>query len=134
MPKSMSSGLKKCFAHFNAKGRNSRWSWSARTEDGSVVVLTLWLDLIKYVGGKPTYLPTRHENLQVWQHKPGNTERLENLKWARDNCNGVFSVVITKAVDVDESPRRIAECYPVEWQMRLTELDEKTGEFRAELA
>lgn len=130
----MPGGLAKCFAHFNAKGRNARWSWSALTEDKREVVLTLWKDELRYVGGKPTYTSGTGENLIVWQRKPGNAERLENLKWARDHCGGLFSVVITIAEDVHASPRSIADCYPVDWKMRITSLDEKTGAFEAVLA
>ena len=46
--------------------------------------------------------------------------------------DGIFRVVVTKAVDVNEAPRRIAACHPVEWRMRITELDDATGQFKAE--
>lgn len=63
--------------------------------------------------------------------RPGNGERLENLKWARDHCDGLFRVVITVAKDEKAHPREIAECYPRDLLMRLVDLDEATGEFRA---
>ena len=95
------------------------------------MVLTLWKDELSYVGGKPSYASGTGEKLIVWQHKRGNAERLENLKWARDHCGGLFSVVITVAADVHASPRSIADCYPVDWKMRITSLDEETGAFKA---
>lgn len=65
-------------------------------------------------------------------HLPGNRERIENLKWARDHCDGLFRVVVTVARDTKEIPRHIADCFPKpNLVMRITDLDEETGEFRA---
>lgn len=124
--------LNECFAHFGAAGANPRWNWSARSADGETVVITLWKDRITSNGREVTY----HDfgiDAQSWQSRPGNRERLENLKWARDRCDGYFKTVITIAKDEAEQPRRIAECYPQpRFRMRVTELNETTGEFRAE--
>jgi len=122
--------LSECFQKFGATGANSRWSWSARSPDGAVVVLTLWKDQIE-VQGKTAIYDTFGKNLDKWVDKPGNRERLENLKWARDHCDGLFRVVITTAKDVSANPRAISECYPHDMQMRLYDLNEDTGEFRA---
>jgi hypothetical protein len=125
-------GLGECFKQYGAHGRNPRWSWSARSEDGKTVVLTLWKDHISVSNGITVYDsfdPTGHA---AWIDTPGNRERLENLKWARDNCDGLFRVVITVAKDETAIPRSIAECYPrPNLIMRITDLNEKTGEFRA---
>jgi hypothetical protein len=130
MPKQW--GLTEAFAHFGARGRNPRWSWSARSEDGRTVVLTLWKDEIFYRGKIAFYDTFNRENLSEWGERPGNWERLENLKWARDHCNGRFRVVITIAEDPNASPRKIAECYPQsKLLMCITDLNEETGEFRA---
>jgi hypothetical protein len=68
-----------------------------------------------------------------WRSLPGNRERIEILKWARDRCDGLFRVVITVAKDVSAVPRSIIECFPKHnIVMRLLDLDENTGEFRAE--
>jgi hypothetical protein len=41
-------------------------------------------------------------------------------------------VVLTVAEDPNAETRKIQESYPKDdWLMRITELDEKTGEFRA---
>ena len=63
----------------------------------------------------------------------GNKERIKHLQHCRDNLEGLFRVVITKAVDVNGYPREILECYPMEgiW-MKLLKLDEETGECYAE--
>ena len=49
------SGLKEAFAQFGVAGRNQRWSWSARSDDGETVVLTLWQDLVKVRDGNVHY-------------------------------------------------------------------------------
>jgi hypothetical protein len=72
------------------------------------------------------------EDAAEWIKRPGNRERLENLKWAKENCGGLFRVVIAKAKDVTARPRAIMECFPQpNLIMKIMELDEATGEFRA---
>ncbi len=125
-------GLAECFRAFDAKGANPRWSWSARSEDGTTVVLTLWQDGIKVQGKSVTYDSFDLEGSGEWRSLPGNRERIENLKWARDKCGGLFRVVITVAQDVSAVPRHIADCFPKQnLIMQLVDLDENTGEFRA---
>lgn len=132
MPKTWT--LSAAFAHFGAKGRNPRWSWSARSEDGRTVVMTFWKDEFDY-STKPISYSSFGPNTAVWTNRPGNKERVENLIWARDHCDGLLRVVITVAEDVKANPRRIASCTPQDKLiMRLVELNEETGEFRAELA
>lgn len=121
------------FAYFGASGKNSRWSWSGRSPDGKTVVLTLWRDEFSYKSEPATYdcfgLKTA-----IWSNRHGNRERLENLIWARDQCDGLFRVVIAVAEDVKAEPRAIASCFPHPTMvMRITDLDENTGEFRAEV-
>lgn len=122
--------LSASFRSFGAESTNPRWSWSARSADGKTVVLTLWRDLVR-VQGKSASYDTFGRGLEQWTDRPGNRERLENLKWARDHCGGLFRVVITVAKDANAHPREIAECYPHDMLMRLVDLDEATGEFRA---
>jgi hypothetical protein len=124
-------GLAQAFAHFGAAGRNQRWSWSARSADGSTVVLTVWKDRLDYTGKPIVYDTFNRPNLNEW--KAGNRERLDNLIYARDHCEGRFRVVITIAEDVNASPRKIARCYPQDkLLMKITKMDEQTGEFSAE--
>lgn len=120
------------FAHFGAVGKNDRWSWSARSPDGSVVVLTLWRDEFNYSTDPPTYSSFGRK----WasrENRPGNNERRDNLVWARDHCGGVFRAVIAVATDVTADPRKIASCAPSPLRFRLLELDEVSGEFLAEV-
>ena len=81
-------------------------------------------------GPKATY----QSRARIRTHKrPGETERLENLKWARDNCDGRVRVVRMTARDEKANPRSIATCYPDDdLIMRVTALDEAKGTFRAE--
>lgn len=131
MPKEWT--LASAFAHFGTSGRNPRWSWSARSADGAMVVLTLWRDEFDYSTSPVSYSSFGHK-VDRWLTRPGNRERLENLIWARDKCDGKFRVVVTVAEDVTADPRKIASCAPQDRMiMRLTELNENTGEFRAEL-
>ena len=65
---------------------------------------------------------------------PGATERLKNLIWARDHCDGLLCVIIAKAKDESADPRQGADWSPrpKDELMRITELNEETGAFRAE--
>jgi hypothetical protein len=124
--------LSECFARYGARGKNPRWSWSARSADGETVVLTLWADLIKRGPGGTIIYDNFDPDGGTWIERPGNRERLENLIHCRDQCEGRFRVVITKARDVKAVPRTIEDCFPREdIVMQISELNERTGEFRA---
>jgi hypothetical protein len=123
--------LAAAFDHFGAAGANRRWSWSARSPDGQVVVMTLWRDEFDYSTKPPTYSSFDNQT-EAWTDRPGNHERIANLLWAREHCGGKLRVVITVAEDVNAQPRTIASCFPHETMVaQLTELNETTGEFRA---
>lgn len=124
---------RECFEHFGASCKNPQWSWSAKSADGRVVVMCMWQDEIKREGDRMVYqslTPRRGE-----QNRPGAKERLDNLKWAREHCDGLVRVVVMRAKDTKEDPRSIAECFPHDkLVMRIIHIDEATGEFRAESA
>jgi hypothetical protein len=122
------------FAHFGVSLTNVRWSWSGRTADGTTVVLALWSDRFTRKTSPIRYEGFRADANEKWLARPGNRERLENLIWARTRCNGLFRVVMVTPEDAHSDPREIAEAFPKsEMVMRITELDDRTGEFRAEL-
>ena len=128
------TGLADAFAQFGAAGRNQRWSWSARTDDGKTVVMTLWKDLFDYSGDPIRYSTFEREDLDEWQDKPGNHERLENLIWAEEKCGGDFRVVIVVAHDTDVQPRQIKDSFAQPRMLgRITRLNRTTGEFEAEI-
>jgi hypothetical protein len=125
-------GLAVAFKKAGATAKNPRWSWSARSKNGKVVLMTLWKDLINYKTNPISYSTFDRENLSVSIDKPGNRERLENLKWVRDHCDGLFRVIITTAKDVKADTREIEDAhFQARMIMKLVELREETGELRA---
>jgi hypothetical protein len=120
------------FAHFGAVMKNPRWSWSARSPDGNVVVITWWKDEERRHDGKLVYDCRHHPRLDQWRDRHGNRDRTRNLAHARDHCDGLFRIVWAKARDPSERVRETVERYPDDavW-MRLVELNERTGEFLA---
>jgi hypothetical protein len=128
MPKKWTHGA--AFSHFGATPRNVQWSWSARSDDGRTVVVTLWKDRVVRKDGRITYewtAPPDHV-----RRRPGFSELMDNLAWSRDHCGGRFSVIIATAKDEHADPRSIDECYPVKWRMKLIEFDSAAGTFTAE--
>jgi hypothetical protein len=131
-PGKLMTGLAKAFATFGAAGKNPRWSWSARSSDDQTVVMTFWKDAFDYSSSPISYSTFGSPRLHIWKDKPGNRERIENLKWARDRCDGLMKVVIIEAKDLNVDKREIAESYAQRRMvMKLVELNEETGEFSA---
>lgn len=119
------------FAHFGVDLVNTRWSWSGRSADQSVVALVLWQDGVKGRNGDLTYDDTEDPTAE-WRSRPGSTERMQLLKYCRDALGGRFRAVIAVAVDVTADPRQIERCFPqkgVFWQ--LDDFDETSGAFTA---
>jgi len=122
---------KSAFAEYGAVSANPQWSWSARSPDGSTVVLTFWKDRLNFKTNPISYDDYKWEGYPI-EKRPGNSERKKNIRWALDHLDGIVRVVIARAVDTSAVPRRIAECYPQKnLFMRITDFDEETGEFRA---
>lgn len=120
------------FAHFGAQLRNVGWSWSARTADDKTVILALWSDRFSWQARPVRYDDYRSKVDQTWIDRPGNRERLENLVWARDKCDGLFRVVMVTPKDKQSDPREIDESFPRDdIVMKIIDLSEATGEFRA---
>ena len=120
-----------CFAHFGTKPKNVQWSWSARNEGTKTVVVTLWQDEFTWTqDGRRVY-----ECGSVWaesRSSPGHNELMDNLRWALNHCDGWVKVIIAIANDPTAVPRTIKECGPTKMQVRVTRLDEATGEFSLE--
>jgi len=120
------------FAHFGAALTNLRWSWSARTTDGGTVILALWSDRFSRKKTPTEYEEAIGGRTPEWIARPGNRERLRNLIWARDHCDGMFRVVMVRAKDTSADPREISDCFPKDdLFMRITYLNEATGQFGA---
>ena len=123
--------LTAAFAHFGVKPTNPRWSWSAVSEDGKTVVLTLWRDMFDYKQKPPAYVDPA-PNYSDWCDHRGNVDRVRHLKHAAEHCDGLFRGVMTVAKDPAAHPREIADCFPWDgvW-MRLTSFDEESGAWSA---
>lgn len=123
--------LKECFDFFGTIPKNLRWSWSGRSPDGKIVAVAFWQDQFEQRGR--IYRSRRRSGEEVLLGKSGRLELIENLKWSRDNCDGVLRVIIAVAKNTQAEPRSIKECFPQKTlKMRLTCLDEIGGEFVAE--
>ena len=117
-----------CFEAFGVVPRNTRWSWSGRSPDGSRVVVRLWQD--RFEDGGRTYASWSSDNPGEWRTRPGFVELIENLTYARDHLDGIVSVIIAIAVDAEASPRSIRRSFPhPNLRMRVVDLDEEEGKF-----
>jgi len=127
------SGKVAAFAHYGVELTNDQWSWSGRTPEGEVV-LSLWKHEFNYKDTPISYSPNS-QTLHLWKDRPGNKERIANLIHAREQWGGRFRVVVLRAVDPKVDPPKVEEAYPQpNMIMRVSELNEETGEFRAHLA
>lgn len=129
MPKAWTH--KECFEKYGTVPRNPRWSWSGRSPDGRVVSVTFWQDQFEAKGS--IYRSSTQTKDNKWVGSPGHNELLENLAWARDNCDGEIRIIVAIAKDTKASPRSIKECFPAEGlKMRISYLNYITGDFVAE--
>lgn len=117
-----------CFEFFGVVPRNTRWSWSGRSEDGTSVAVTLWQDRFEDKGR--VYRSWKTDRPGEWKSRPGFVELIENLTVARDNADGAVHVILAQARDRDAIPRSIARCAPQpNLKMRIVELNEDEGTF-----
>ncbi len=126
--------LSEAFGFFNTKLRNARLDLSARNEADKTVVLALWRDQLDYSKRPAVSYRLRRSGAKMpdWLELPVNRTRLDDLRWAREHCEGCFRVVIIEATDPAAEPRSIAGASPQQTMvMKITELDEETGEFTA---
>lgn len=124
--------LAECFKHYDTKPKNRRWSWSARSDDGTTVAVVLWSDLFL-----PRMAGYRNDEAdpEAWRSLPGWNELAANLQHALDHTEGLVRVIIARAKDRTARPRTIAECFPRDdLVMRVVALDRATGRFELQLA
>lgn len=131
MPRARS--LKEAFAYFGAVKTNPVWGWAARSPDGATVAITMWEDQMEEVDGRIIYDVTHRGDLEVWRNRDGNKDRIRQLQWAIEHCHGLVRSVIVRAEDPKAVPRKVvsSEAHPT-LIMRISRLDEETGEFYAE--
>ncbi len=117
-----------CFDFFGVVPKNTRWSWSGRRGDGSVVAVRLWQD--RFEEGGRVYRSWATDKPDEWRSRPGFVELIENLVLARDHLSGEVEVIIVVAKDKSASPRSIDRSFPQsDLRMRVIELDENEGTF-----
>lgn len=127
----MSGGHSKAFEYFGVVPKNIRWSWSGRSPDGSSVAVRLWQDKFEEKGR--IYRSWSDDEPGTWKSRPGFTELIENLVHARENLDGIVSVILLIAKDKDVSPRSIERSSPApNLKMRVVELDEDAGTYLLE--
>jgi hypothetical protein len=128
------ASLSEAFGFFNTKLRNTRQDLSGRNEVDGIVVVALWRDRLDYSKRPAVSYRLDRTGMEVptWIDLPGNRTRLADLQWAREHCEGCFRVVIIEAADLAAEPRVIANASAQQLMvMKITELDEETGEFTA---
>lgn len=128
------ASLSEAFGFFGTKLLNTRLDLSARNEAAKTVVLALWRDRLDYSAPPAVSYRLRRSGTEVpdWVDMPANRTRLADLQWSREHCEGCFRVVIIEATDAAAEPRVIARASPQQMMvMKITELDEETGEFTA---
>jgi len=127
----MAGNHSKAFEYFGVVPKNIRWSWSGRSPDGQVVAVRLWQDRFEDKGR--LYRSWRDDEPGAFKSRPGFTELLQNLAFARDQLEGVVSVILLVAKDKAAMPRSIERSSPApNLKMRVIELDQAEGTFLLE--
>jgi hypothetical protein len=94
--------------------------------------MVLWQHRLDYTAKPISYSHFGWHQLLNHNDEPSTKERVENLIWARDHCDGLFRVIIAVPVDPNDIERGIADAFPHDRLiMKLVQLDEQTGEFSA---
>ena len=92
--------------------------------------MTIWQDEIKHENGKVIFAARGKGQAEK---RLGALERILNLKWAQEHCDGRLRVVMVVAKDIKAIPREAIDWFPDEKLiLKITELNETTGAFRAE--
>lgn len=122
------------FAEYGTECANTRWSWSGRSPDGKTVALTFWSDRFVDFKVRPiVYRDSGWGDDLERVNRPGNKERISNIRFALENLDGIVRVVMAEAKDVNARPREIDSCWPQpKLLMRITQFDEVTGEWVAQ--
>ncbi len=121
--------LTEAFAHFGASSHNIRQAWSAASEDGRTVVLTIWRHKAAADRSVDYFDPS---GAARWQHLWGNKERKRHIRHALDHCAGQIRVVWVIAQDEKAHPKTIKDrVADLDTVMQITAFDEVTGEFAA---
>lgn len=124
--------LRACFEHFGAVCAHRYFSLSAISNDGKTVVVAMWEHKFDLRDTRKVYR-SQYQPLLKGQRKGLSAQWIANLRWALDHCHGLVRVVVLQAEDVQGNPLVIKTCVPDDSLiMRITELDSKSGAFKAE--
>ncbi|MEQ8919823.1 MAG: hypothetical protein RIE60_03395 [Roseovarius sp.] len=112
---------------------NPRNQWSARKADGSGVAITIWADEIDKSSDPWVFDCRDHPLYHEWGGRVGNSIRTRDIEFAIEHLNGQFDLILCRAVDPTESPRKIKTAD--HWTARVgqidpREFDAETGQFR----
>ena len=92
--------LTEAYARFGISITNPRSAWSAKADDGRVVV-TLWSS--QFADLERRVYSNMEAPVGPWMSLPANRRRTEHLKYARLHAAGVFdSIIITEPADGSE--------------------------------
>jgi hypothetical protein len=111
------------FGYFGTRPNNVYWSWSARSADGTVVVVTLWDHELVMIHDRYSF----EGRLDI--SKLGARELARNLQWAIDHCNGRVHVIRAFAKDPNAARLKIRDCLPASFTMKVAHLDLKSGKY-----
>lgn len=127
------SGKISAFARYGVKLRNDRWSWSGRTANDEKVVLQLWNDHFDWDSDPISYSDFDDPRLPIWRHRLGNRYRIEDIKWAEDNCDGKFYVVLATSKTPETNTREtVKACARPDLLMKVVRFNKETGELFAQ--
>ncbi|MEQ1956251.1 hypothetical protein [Mesorhizobium sp. CN2-181] len=120
--------LTACYDYFgvDSAGKNVRRWWTDRAPNGEVVV-TLWVDHFQNEN-LTEYSTFNRSDLAAWVGRSENHQRRDLLQ--NVGIGGTFQSIVQRYADPNRRPRVAAERY-IGRPMRLTALDEHTGEFSA---
>lgn len=121
------------YAFYGTRCRNSRWSWSACSDDESVVVLTFWADQFSGPPVHPVTYDDTNWNDPAVAGRLGNRFRKQHIQHAIDHLEREVRVVFAIANNADANPRRGTEWRPLpNLRMRIIDFNPETGEWTAE--
>lgn len=109
------------FRYLGVTPKNVQWSWSGRSPNGKIVVVTLWDHELGMLGGRYSC------EGKIDMSKLGGRELYENLQWALEHCNGRVYVIRAFAQDPKADRIRIKDCEPASFTMKVAYL--KSGKF-----
>tara|TARA_X000000368_G_scaffold236164_1_gene186538 strand:+ start:3419 stop:3832 length:414 start_codon:yes stop_codon:yes gene_type:complete len=128
---------KEAFNHFKVKkGTWSRGPWSSLSEDGKILVLTIWTDQKEYLKEEKKYFTSTFECCnELWKDDNNNLKRIEHITYCIENLESMFRVVFVTPKDKGVFN---ASRYAINWNafdkawFKITDFDKLTGEFKSE--